>query len=154
MAIDSPALLNPLPPEEDLMRVATLAPLLNGITRSPGSKNPALHPSPQQNGHPQTSVPAHLAPRQSSQTPSVQPPDTGALPVLPPPRPPTGPPTPHPDFHIDEGSLLHLEFQLKTRTSQLTVEQFEQLRQRVFAAYGIIEQSGIGTGSSGSCWAH
>lgn len=131
MATDSPAprrsgfdpsLLNPLPPEVEMMHPASLAPLLNGITSDPVS-----HPSPQQNGYPQTPV-LHPS-RQSSRTPTVQPPpEQDALPVIPPPREPTRSPSPLPDFHLDEGLLLDLQFQLKTRTSQLTVEQLEQLR--------------------------
>jgi hypothetical protein len=101
MAIDSPVprrsgfdpfLLNPLPPEEDIVRPP------NGTTPSPG-------------GHG-----------------AQPPPDTDVLPVVPPPREPTRSPTPLPDFHVNEGSLLNLQFQLKTRTCQLTVEQLEQLR--------------------------
>ena len=113
MAVDSPAprrsgfdplLLNPLPPEQDVMRSATLA---------------------QQNGY-------ALAPR----TPSVQPsPDTDVLPIVPPPREPTRSPSPPlPDFHVNEGPLFNLQFQLKTRTSQLTVEQLEQLRATCLAS--------------------
>lgn len=103
MAIDSPAprrsgfdpfLLNPLLPEEDIMRPP------NGTT-------------PSSVGH---------------DTGAQPPPDTDVLPVVPPPREPTRSPTPLPDFHVNEGSLFNLEFQLKTRTGQLTVEQLEQLR--------------------------
>ncbi|KAG8218228.1 AAA-domain-containing protein [Butyriboletus roseoflavus] len=132
MAIDSPAprrsgfdplLLNPLPLEEDMMRSTTLAPLLNGITSTSGGHNALLHPSP-----PQTPVQSQLAPP-PSRTPAVQPPpDTDPLPVIPPPREPTRSPTPLPDFHVDEESLLDLQYQLKSRTSQLSVEQLEQLR--------------------------
>lgn len=138
MPIDSPVprrsgfdpfLLNPLPPEEDMMRSATLAPLLNGITSNSGGHDVSLHPSsPQQNGYPQTpmhSPPAHPP----SRTPTLrQPPDTDALPVIPSPHEPARSPTPLPDFHVDEESLLNLEFQLQTRTNQLSVEQLEQLR--------------------------
>lgn len=132
MNIDSPAprrsgfdpfLLNPLPPEEDMMRSTSLAPLLNGIS----GHSPASHPSPQQNGVPQTPVPS-LPARQRSRTPTVErPPDPDVLPVIPP-REPTRSPTPLPDFHVDEGLLHNLQFQLKMETSQLTVEQLEQLR--------------------------
>lgn len=122
-----PSLLNPLPPEEDMMRSAKLAPLLNGITSGPSGHNASLDSSPQQNGCPQTPVQTHSA-EQPSQTPTVQPPDTDVLPVIPPPREPTRSPTPLPDFHMNEQSLLDLQHQLKTRTSQLSVEQLEQLR--------------------------
>ncbi|KAH0839530.1 AAA-domain-containing protein [Lanmaoa asiatica] len=120
MAIDSPAprrsgfdpfLLNPLPPEEDMMRSATVVPLLNGVASSSGGHNASLYPSPHQNDHPQT-------------------PDTDALPAIPPPREPTRSPTPLPDFHLNEESLLNLQYQLMTRTNQLSVEQLEQLRAR------------------------
>lgn len=139
MAIDSPMprrsgsgfdpfLLNPLPPEEDMMRSATLAPLLNGITPSSGGHNTSSHPSPQENGYFQTPMQSQPA-QPPSRTPTVQPPpDTDALPVIPPPREPTRSPTPLPDFHVDEESLLNLQHQLKTRTNQLSVEQLEQLR--------------------------
>lgn len=137
MVIDSPVprrsgfdpfLLNPLPPEENVMRSATTAPLLNGITSSSGGHDASLHASPQQNGYLET--PTQSQPVQPpSRTPTVQPPpDTDALPVIPPPREPTRSPTPLPDFHVDEESLLNLQHQLKTRTSQLSVEQLEQLR--------------------------
>lgn len=135
MVIDSPVprrsgfdpfLLNPLPLEEDVMRSATLAPLTNGITSSSDDHNAPLQSPSQQNGYPHTPMrPAHPP----SRTPTVQPPpDTDALPEIPPPREPTRSPTPLPDFHVDEESLLNLQYQLKARTSQLSVEQLEQLR--------------------------
>lgn len=131
MAIDSPvprrsgfdpSLLNPLPPEEDMMRSANLTPLLNGIASTPGA-------SPPQNGYPQTPVQSNSA-HQPPRTPTSQPPppDADVLPVVPPPREPTRSPSPLPDFHVNESTLLDLQHQLKTRTSQLSVEQLEQLR--------------------------
>lgn len=137
MTIDSPAprrsgfdpfLLNPLPPEEDMMRSASLAPLLNGTTSSSGGHDLTSHPSPQQNDNPQTPVTSQPAHR-SSRTPSVQPlPEPDMLPVIPPLREPTRSPTPLPNFHVNEASLLNLQFQLKTKTSHFPVEQLEQLR--------------------------
>ena len=137
MAIDSPvprrsgfdpSLLNPLPPEKDVLCPPNLAPLLNGIATSPSGRNTPLHPLPQQNGCPQTPVQSHSA-QQPPQTPTAQPPpETDALPVVPPPREPTRSPTPLPDFHVNEQSLLNLSHELKTRTSPLSVEQLEQLR--------------------------
>ncbi|KAF8131138.1 AAA-domain-containing protein [Boletus edulis] len=137
MTIDSPVarrsgfdpfLLNPLPPEQDVMRSATLAPLLNGSTSSPGGSNTISPTTPQQNGYPETPVPLHTI-RQASRTPTIQPlPVPDVLPVIAPPREPTRSPTPLPDFHVNEGLLLNLQSQLKTRTSQLTIEQLEQLR--------------------------
>ncbi|KAG6374992.1 AAA-domain-containing protein [Boletus reticuloceps] len=137
MTIDSPVarrsgfdpfLLNPLPPEQDMMRSAILVPLLDGSTSSPGGSNTISPTTPQQNGCPETPVPLHTT-RQASRTPTIQPlPVPDVLPVIAPPREPTRSPTPLPDFHVNEGLLLNLQSQLKTRTSQLTIEQLEQLR--------------------------
>ncbi|KAG9317029.1 hypothetical protein JVU11DRAFT_1211 [Chiua virens] len=87
-----------------------------------------MHSPPQQNGYPQTPVKSHPG-LPTSRPPSVQPAsDPDSLPVIPPPREPTRSPTPLPDFYVNEGSLLNLQHQLKTRTSQLSIEQLEQLR--------------------------
>ena len=123
-----PSLLNPLPPEEDMMRSANLTPLLNGIDSSTGGHTTPLRPSPQRDGYPQTPVESHPAQQPAGSLSTQLPPDADELPVIPPPREPTKSPTPLPDFHVNELFLLDLQHQLKTRTSQLSIEQLEQLR--------------------------
>jgi hypothetical protein len=139
MAIDSPAhtprrtgfdpfLLNPLPSED--VRMRSFTPSLNGVASGSGSHTPVFSPLPQHLGGlqlPVQSFPAHSSPRTPVHTLGPLP-DSDMLPVVPPPREPTRSPTPLPDFHVDEELLSKLQYQLKTRTSQLSVEQLEQLR--------------------------
>ncbi|KIK79961.1 hypothetical protein PAXRUDRAFT_159899 [Paxillus rubicundulus Ve08.2h10] len=136
MAVDSPAprrtgfdpfLLNPLPHQEDRARSVSFPPSINGVASGSGFHTPVFSPLPQQPGELQT--PSQALPR----TPvpalhSLPSADADALPVVPPPREPTRSPTPLPDFYVGEELLSDLQYQLKTRTSQLSVEQLEQLR--------------------------
>ncbi|KAF9236912.1 AAA-domain-containing protein [Melanogaster broomeanus] len=141
MAVDSPVphaprrtgfapfLLNPLPSEETRMRSVSFPPSLNGAASGSGSHTPVFSPLPQHLGElqlPTQSLPAH-SPRTPVRTLGPLP-DPDMLPIVPPPREPTRSPTPLPDFHVDEELLSNLRYQLKTRTSQLSVEQLEQLR--------------------------
>ncbi|KAF9224569.1 AAA-domain-containing protein [Gyrodon lividus] len=138
MAIDSPAprrtgfdpfLLNPLPPQEDKMRSTPFPPLLNGVASGSSIHTPVFSPLLQQHDElqpPTQSLPARSPPQ--TPVPFSQPlPGADLLPIVPL-REPTRSPTPLPDFHVDEELLSNLQYQLKTRTSQLSVEQLEQLR--------------------------
>ncbi|KAF9233613.1 hypothetical protein BU15DRAFT_79912 [Melanogaster broomeanus] len=124
-----PFLLNPLPSEETRMPSASFPLSLNGAASGSGSHTPVFSPVPQHLGELQ--LPTQSLPMHSPRTPihTLGPlPDPDMLPIVPPPREPTRSPTPLPDFHLDEELLSNLQYQLKTRTSQLAVEQLEQLR--------------------------
>ncbi|KIJ12906.1 hypothetical protein PAXINDRAFT_82111 [Paxillus involutus ATCC 200175] len=140
MAVDSPVprrigfdpfLLNPLPPHEDRARSASFPPSINGSASGSGFHTPVFSPLLQQSGGlhtPLQTLPPHSPAR--TPVPSSQPlpgADADALPVVPP-REPTRSPTPLPAFYVDEELLSDLQYQLKSRTSQLSVEQLEQLR--------------------------
>ncbi|KIJ58849.1 hypothetical protein HYDPIDRAFT_33761 [Hydnomerulius pinastri MD-312] len=139
MAVDPPAprrtgfdpfLLNPMPPEQDRMRSASIPPFLNGVASGSGSHTPTFSPLPLPHNQIQPlpqAFPAYSPPR--TPMPSADPvPGADLMSIVSPPREPTRSPTPLPDFHVDEELLSSLQYQLKSRTGQLSVELLEQLR--------------------------
>ncbi|KAH7881853.1 AAA-domain-containing protein [Phlebopus sp. FC_14] len=122
-----PSLLNPILPEENRSTPFVSIPhLLNGVVPS-RNHTPALSPLPAQHAEFQPAS-AYSPPRTPVRTGEVPLPGADLMPIVSPPREPTRSPTPLPDFVVDEALLGRLQYELKTRTSSLSVELLEQLR--------------------------
>ena len=129
-----PMLLNPMPPNDNGFPPSPVSHPLNSAEPSTLPVQDAYHPPP-------------LSPTTGAtfRNPSIPPPDTPSPAVIQPlsaatdivqeqPMDTAPPvelersPTPLPDFHVDEHLLSTLQYDLCTRTAQLSVELLEQLR--------------------------